>query len=77
MSESLLGRSGKIDNGLISYSKIEVVLEMIGSILSCIRLYDENKIERYCDEIEFVKGLYNDTKRQIELEYGVVGEQSY
>lgn len=77
MSESLLGRSGKIDNGLISYSKIEVVLEMIGSILSCIRLYDENKIERYCEEIEFVKGLYNDTKRQIELEYGVVGEQSY
>jgi len=71
MNESLLGRSGKLNNGLVSYSMIKVVLEMISTTLSRIQSYDKNKTERYSDDIEFIIGLYDDIRRQIQLEYEI------
>lgn len=71
MNESLLGPSGTIDNDLVSYSMIKVVLEMISATLSTIQSYNDNKIGNYNDEIEFVLGIYIDTKKQIEIEYQI------
>lgn len=71
MHESLLGCSGKIHNELVSYSMIEVVLEMVSATLSTIKTYDESQNGDYSDEIDFVIGFYDDTKKQIEEIYQI------
>lgn len=60
-----------LNNGLVSYSMIKVVLEMISTTLYRIQSYDKNKTERYNDDIEFIIGLYDDIRRQIQLEYEI------
>lgn len=76
ISESLLGYSEGIDRGLVSDSRIKVALESIIATIKKLQSYDTGKTCLYRDEIEFVKGLYNDIRIQIELKYKITIEES-
>jgi hypothetical protein len=71
MSESLLGCSGRIDRELVSDSMITVALELVIATINRLQLYNPDIACKYQDEIDFVRGLYDDIKKQIEIEYGI------
>ena len=71
MNESLLGCSGRIDRELVSDSMITVALELVIATINILQSYNSDITCMYQDEIDFVRGLYDDTKKQIKLEYGI------
>lgn len=71
MCESLLGSSGRIDRDLVSDSMITVALEMVYATIKRLQLYGSDITGMYQDEMDFVIGLYEDTKKQIKEKYGI------
>lgn len=76
MNESLLIYSGGIDRGLVSDSRIKIALESIIATIKKLQSYDAGITSLYQDEIDFVQGLYNDVRLQIEIEYKIIIEEN-
>ena len=47
-----------------------VALELVIATINRLQLYNPDITCKYQDEIDFVRGLYNDIKKQIEIGYG-------
>lgn len=68
IQESLLGESGKISNGLVSNSMIELVLDMLGETLNKIKIYSCSN-DLYIEDVDFIIGKYKDVEEQIKKIY--------
>jgi hypothetical protein len=76
IQESLLWEPGnRINNGLVSYSMIRLVLEMIFITLTKIQKYSSNNNKLYMEEIEFVLGKYKDVVEKIKEDYNIKIDQ--